>query len=134
MNFCIMLNLDYYFLCTYLKLFEFELVFEFDLKSIEKIKRKAIRNSREEGKPNLAHQAHLGAASRARARIRPFMKGGPRLSASFRRGHAHDRAFPGHAPTRPSLFCSPHTLIRPPPLSCALSRTSLPSLSLCART
>jgi hypothetical protein len=52
---------------------------------------------------------------------------------ALRHGRTHDRAFPGHAPTRPSLFWSPHTLTRPPPLSCALSRAPSPSLSLCAR-
>jgi hypothetical protein len=36
------------------ELFEFEFVFEFDLKSIEKIKTKGIINSREKEKPSLA--------------------------------------------------------------------------------
>jgi hypothetical protein len=35
----------------------FEFVFEFELSSLEKIKRKGIRNSREKGKPNLAQPA-----------------------------------------------------------------------------
>jgi hypothetical protein len=52
MNCCITLSLNYSFIwCTCLKLFEFGLGFEFDLKSIEKTKRKAIRNSRKKGKP-----------------------------------------------------------------------------------
>jgi hypothetical protein len=56
----------------------------------------------------------------------------PRTTHALRRGRAHDRAFSSHAPTRPSLFWSLHTLTRPPP-SCALSRAPSPSLSLCAR-
>jgi hypothetical protein len=35
----------------------FEFVFEFELSSLEKIKRKGIRNSREKGKPNSAQPA-----------------------------------------------------------------------------
>ena len=51
------------FFCL-LKLFKFDLVFEFDLKTIGKIKRKGIRNSREKGKPILAqHSLWLRAAS-----------------------------------------------------------------------
>jgi hypothetical protein len=56
----------------------------------------------------------------------------PRTAHALRRGRAHDRAFPGHAPTRPSLFWSPPSLTRPPPLSCTLRQAPSPSLSLCA--
>jgi hypothetical protein len=38
----------------------FEFVFEFELSSLEKIKRKGIRNSREKEKPNSAQSAQLG--------------------------------------------------------------------------
>jgi hypothetical protein len=37
--------------------FEFETWFEFDLKTLEKIKRKAIRNSEKKGKPISAQPA-----------------------------------------------------------------------------
>jgi hypothetical protein len=50
----------------------------------------------------------------------------PRTAHALHRGCAHDRVFPSHAPTRPSLLWSPHTLTHPPPLSCALSRAPLP--------
>ena len=56
----------------------------------------------------------------------------PRTAHALRRGRVHDHAFLGHAPTRPSLFWSLHTLTRLPPLICALSRAPSPSLSLCA--
>jgi hypothetical protein len=36
------------------EILEFEFVFEFELSSLEKIKRKAIRNSEKKGKPNSA--------------------------------------------------------------------------------
>jgi hypothetical protein len=49
--------------------FEFEIWFEFDLKSIEKIKRKGIKNSREKEKPISAHSAQLSPA-RPRPRTR----------------------------------------------------------------
>jgi hypothetical protein len=39
------------------ELFEFEFVFEFELSSLEKIKGKDIRNSREKEKPNSAQPA-----------------------------------------------------------------------------
>jgi hypothetical protein len=53
-----------------LNLFEFEIWFEFDLKSIEKIIRKGIKNSREKEKPNSAHLLQLGPARpRTRARV-----------------------------------------------------------------
>ena len=42
------------------EIFEFEFVFEFELSSLEKIKRKGIRNSREKEKPNSAQSAQLG--------------------------------------------------------------------------
>jgi hypothetical protein len=44
------------FICL-MHMFEFEIWFEFDLKSIEKIKRKAIRNSEKIEKQNSAHSA-----------------------------------------------------------------------------
>jgi hypothetical protein len=42
--------------------FEFEIWFEFDLKSIEKIKRKEIRNSEKIEKRNSVHLAELSPA------------------------------------------------------------------------
>jgi hypothetical protein len=185
------------------ELFEFEFVFEFELSSLEKIKRKCIRHSREKEKPNSAEPAQLGPSpTRAPARARsplpdrqtppasaiphtlspllplaarwsrlvgtsflharkhslsvpqaPLVSSvapslvvlsvtwappvgtvcppPPRTAQALRRGRAHDRAFPDHTPTRPSLFWSPLTLTRPPPLSCALNRAPSPSLSLC---
>jgi hypothetical protein len=53
------------------ELFEFEFVFEFELSSLEKIKRKCIRHSREKEKPNSAEPAQLGPSpTRAPARAR----------------------------------------------------------------
>jgi hypothetical protein len=46
------------FFCL-LKLFKFALMFEFDLKTIGKIKRKGIRNSKEKGKPISAQHSPL---------------------------------------------------------------------------
>jgi hypothetical protein len=46
--------------------FEYETCFEFELKTLEKINRKAIRNSLEKEKAFLAQSAQLG---RARARV-----------------------------------------------------------------
>jgi hypothetical protein len=40
-----------FYLMNMFELFEFEFVFEFELSSLEKIKRKAIRNSEKKGKP-----------------------------------------------------------------------------------
>jgi hypothetical protein len=62
--------------------FEFEIWFEFDLKSIEKIKRKEIRNSEKVEKWNSSHSAQLSLA-RPRARSRR-LTGGPHLSATAR--------------------------------------------------
>jgi hypothetical protein len=52
--------------CTCLIWFEFETWFEFELKTLEKVNRKAIRNSLENGKANSAQSAHQ-AQPRARA-------------------------------------------------------------------
>jgi hypothetical protein len=54
-----------------------------------------------------------------------------RTARALRCGHTHDRAFPGHAPTRPGPFLDPAPTHSLPPLSCALSRTPSPCLSLC---
>jgi hypothetical protein len=51
------------------------------LKTLEKINRKAIRNSLENGKPNSAQVSPLGPAPRTRPRP---LTGGPRLSAPTR--------------------------------------------------
>jgi hypothetical protein len=57
----------------------------------------------------------------------------PQIACALRRGRAHDRTIPGHAPTHLSPFLEPaHT--HSPPLSCALSRTPSPSLLLYVRT
>jgi hypothetical protein len=52
--------------CTYLIWFEFETSFEFELKTLEKINRKAIRNSLENIKPNSAQVGPLSPTLRAR--------------------------------------------------------------------
>jgi hypothetical protein len=44
----------FFVLMHMLELFQFEFVFEFELSSLEKIKRKAIRNYEKKGKPNSA--------------------------------------------------------------------------------
>ena len=51
-----------------LHMFEFEISFEFELKTLEKINRKAIRNSLENRKANSAQVGPLGSAPRARSR------------------------------------------------------------------
>jgi hypothetical protein len=53
--------------CTCLIWFEFETWFEFELKTLEKINRKGIRNSLKLEKPNLAHLAQVGQPARAPA-------------------------------------------------------------------
>jgi hypothetical protein len=69
MKCCIMLNPKYSLnCCTCLIWFEFETYFEFELKTLEKINRKAIRNSLENGKPNSAQVGPLSPAH-ARARV-----------------------------------------------------------------
>jgi hypothetical protein len=57
----------------------------------------------------------------------------PNLPPMFpRRGRAHDRAISGHLRTSSPLL-SPAPYSPSFPLTCALSRTLSPSLSLCAR-
>jgi hypothetical protein len=51
--------------CIYLIWFEFETWFQFELKTLEKLNRKAIRNSLEIEKAISAHLAQAGPASRA---------------------------------------------------------------------
>jgi hypothetical protein len=53
--------------CIYLIWFEFETWFEFELKTLEKINRKAIRKSLENRKPNSAQVGQLSPTPRARA-------------------------------------------------------------------
>jgi hypothetical protein len=69
MKCCIMLSSKYSLnCCTCLIWFEFETWFEFELKTLEKINRKCIRNSLKLEKPNLAYLAQVGpACARARA-------------------------------------------------------------------
>jgi hypothetical protein len=67
--------------CTWLIWFEFETSFEFELKTLEKINGKAIRNSLENGKPNSAQVGPLSQTP-APALARPrCLTGGSRLSA-----------------------------------------------------
>jgi hypothetical protein len=62
--------------CTYL------IWFEFELKTLEKINRKAIRNSRKKEKPIRPKAAHLAEPARAPALARPLcLTGGSHLSA-----------------------------------------------------
>jgi hypothetical protein len=70
MKCCIMLSSNYSLnCCTCLIWFEFETWFEFELKTLEKINRKGIRNSMKLEKPNLTHLAQVGpACARAPAR------------------------------------------------------------------
>jgi hypothetical protein len=49
------------------ELFEFEFVFEFELSSLEKIKRKEIRNSKKKGKPISAQLSPVQPSGTARA-------------------------------------------------------------------
>jgi hypothetical protein len=61
--------------CIYLIWFEFETLFEFELKTLEKINRKAIRKSMEKGKPISAQTGPLSrraAPPRARPRLLAF--------------------------------------------------------------
>jgi hypothetical protein len=63
MKCCIMLSSKYSLnCCTCLIWFDFETWFEFELKTLEKINRKGIRNSLKLEKPNLAHLAQVGPA------------------------------------------------------------------------
>jgi hypothetical protein len=63
-------------LCTCLIWFEFETWFEFELKFLEKINRKGIRNSRKMENPISTQTSPADPAPRARP---PFMTSGPRL-------------------------------------------------------
>jgi hypothetical protein len=70
--------------CTCLIWFEFETWFGFELKTLEKINRKEIRNSLENGKANSAQVGPLGPTPRAPASVPARYRsrtGGPRLSA-----------------------------------------------------
>jgi hypothetical protein len=58
--------------CIYLIWFEFETLFEFELKTLEKINRKAIRKSLEKGKPISAQVGPLSLTPRARSCLRAF--------------------------------------------------------------
>jgi hypothetical protein len=75
MKCCIMLSLKYSLnCCTCLNCFEFECWFEFELKTLEKIKRKAFRKSLEKKRPfwpKSAQPAH------ARAPALPYMRSPP---------------------------------------------------------
>jgi hypothetical protein len=57
--------------CIYLIWFEFETLFEFELKTLEKINRKAIRKSLENVKPFSAKTAPLSPAPPPPPRARP---------------------------------------------------------------
>jgi hypothetical protein len=81
-----------------LELFEFEFVFEFELSSLEKIKRKAIRNSEKKGKPI---SAQLSSAQPSPA--------GPRAPArALHVGSTYQHQFPLSRALSPSLC-----LVRP---------------------
>jgi hypothetical protein len=93
MNCCIILSLNYSFVwCTCLKLFKFGLVFEFDLKTIGKIKRKGIRNSREKEnrfRPSTAHSSPARPCVPARSLPTPSTWWGWSVGASRLRLRAH---------------------------------------------
>jgi hypothetical protein len=59
------------------EIFEFEFVLEFELRSLEKIKRKAIRNSEEKGKPNLAQFSPTQPSGAARTPSPPDRRAPP---------------------------------------------------------
>jgi hypothetical protein len=107
MNCCIMLSLNYSFVwCTCLKLFEFGLVFEFDLKTIGKIKIKGIRNSREKGKTISAQPAQSGPA-RPRAPSPPD-RWAPPVSGGFRpRALSSPLPLPSGASLSVPFACAP---------------------------
>jgi hypothetical protein len=78
MNCCIMLSSKYSLnCCTCLIWFEFETWFEFELKILEKINRKAIRNSLENRKAYSAQVDPLGPAPRPRPRALGARQAGP---------------------------------------------------------
>ena len=79
MKCCIMLSSKYSLnCCTCLIWFDFETWFEFELKTLEKINRKGIRNSLKLEKPNLAHLAQVGpACESARAPARDDRRSPP---------------------------------------------------------
>jgi hypothetical protein len=112
----IMLNPKYSLnCCTWLIWFEFETLFEFELKTLEKINRKAIRNSLENGKPN---SAQVGPLSPARASSVPDRWAPPvganssapslPLSLSLPRGPGLSAPFLSPARLLPSLSRRPH--------------------------
>jgi hypothetical protein len=95
MNCCIMLSPKYSLnLCTCL------IWFEFELKILEKIKRKAIRNSEKKRKTHLS-PSRRSQAQRGRARPPPQTGGAPPVSGDF---------FP---PPPPSCFLSLSTSLCP---------------------
>jgi hypothetical protein len=103
MKCCIMLSLNYSFAwCTCLKLFEF------DLKSIEKIKRKAIRNYRKRENGFQPKQPISAQSSRARA------------SPRWQPGPACQRRARAHASVHPLSLCPGAGLSTPVSLSACL--------------
>jgi hypothetical protein len=95
--------------CTCLIRFEFETWFEFELKTLEKINRKAIRNSLENRKANWAQVGPLSPAC-ARACVLA-----PPLSLPLPSGPGLSTSFLSYARPLPSLPRLPHLLAHPQP-------------------
>jgi hypothetical protein len=103
------------------ELFEFKLVFEFELNSLNKIKRKAIRNSEKKRKLNSA-QASPAQPSRARARIARVV--GPTCQWQFLRPRALSSPLPFGPHVSAPFLTRPHscTLSAPRVILCPLPR------------
>jgi hypothetical protein len=119
----------FFVLMHMLELFEFEFLFEFELSSLEKIKRKEIRNSEKKGKPNSAQPSTAGPHARPRCLTGGLhlsvavlalacslllpLPSGPRVSASLLFARAH-RSFSVQPESRRR---------RPKPSSCPCCRS-----------
>jgi hypothetical protein len=123
MKCCIMLSSKYSLnCCTCLVWFEFETSVEFELKTLEKINRKAIRNSLENRKANSAQVDPLGPAQRAPALAHPWsLTGGSRLSAPTL------SLLCGADLLAPFLFARALSASRTPPISPSLTSRPRPS-------
>jgi hypothetical protein len=113
--------------CTYLIWFEFDTWFEFELKTLEKINRKAIRNSLKIEKSISAHLAQASPAPHARLRPRALgaWQAGPACRRQLQRALSPSRCSVGPICRRRSF--SPCTLsLYPADPTCQSSLTSRP--------